>query len=679
MTTVRGGNGNGNGSLGGAPRPAGRRRRRASRRRAAHTKRVVALALTGAALAAVLALAALGGGTYTAVTTWRASCSLDDLRPIALGQNSFVYAADGTFLGTIRAERNRQPVPLKKMSVWMRRATVAVEDRRFYDHEGLDYEGIARAVVRNFEERRIVEGGSTITQQLVRSLYTGNERSWARKKKEACLALKLEQAWSKQQILQAYLNRVFYGNRAYGIEAAARTYFSKSATGLGPAQAALLAGLPQAPSAYDPFARPRVAKARRNVVLEAMRDSGAVSAKRYERLSKRPLRLDRGTLYERQREPYFFSYVRRLLVERYGEKRVRSGGLRVYTTVDLRYQRLARQAVRATLDRTDDPAAAVVAINPANGAIRAMTSVAPGRKRLQFNLAEQGRRQAGSAFKTFVLAEAIRRGVHPDRTLYRSAPFEWQAPGTTEPWEVRTYAGDYHGPSTLSAATLRSDNTVYARLTLDLGPRSVARLASAMGIRTPLLPVGSIGLGSNAVSPLEMASAYATLAAGGVHREPFAIRRVVFANGRVHANDVWGSREPSRVLTDGQALAVTRILERNMHEGTGRGALIGRPAAGKTGTTDRHTDAWFVGYTPTLATSVWVGYPAAAREMTSVHGISVAGGTFPATIWGRFMSPALDGTPVVDWPPATTRPEWERWRGRHQGVLRGERDESRER
>ncbi|MBW3593371.1 MAG: transglycosylase domain-containing protein, partial [Actinobacteria bacterium] len=495
-------------------------------------------------------------------------------------------------------------------------------------------------------------------------------KPWERKKKEACLALKLEEAWSKEQILQAYLNRVFYGNRAYVIEAAARTYFSKSARGLGPAQAALLAGLPQAPSAYNPFTRRRVAKARRNLVLDAMRAEGFLSAERHERLVARPLGLDRGTLYERQREPYFFSYVRRLLVERYGEKRVRSGGLRVYTTVNLRFQRLARRAVARTLDRRGDPASAVVAINPANGAIRAMASVAPGRKRLQFNLAEQGRRQAGSAFKTFVLAEAIRRGVHPERTFYRSAPFEWQPPGTTEPWEVTTYAHDYYGRSTLAAATLRSDNTVYARLTLDLGPESVAELADAMGIQTPLEPVASIGLGSNSVSPLEMASAYATLAAGGLHREPFAIRRVVFANGRVHGNDVWGRSKPTRVLTDGEALAVTRLLERNMHEGTGRGALIGRPAAGKTGTTDEHTDAWFVGYTPTLATSVWVGYPRAAREMKNVHGIAVAGGTFPATIWARFMSPALARTRVVEWPEATTPPEWERWRGEYQDVRR---------
>ena len=657
-----GARGNGNGHV---PRPAGRRRRRLHRQRAVRTKRVAALLVALAALASTLAVVAVSGGAYTAVTTWRDSCSIDDLRPAELGENSFVFAANGRLLGTIRAERNRQPVPFERMSPWVERATLAIEDRRFYEHDGLDYEGIVRAAVRNLEAGEIVEGGSTITQQLVRSLYTGDERSWERKGKEACLALQLEEEWTKEEILETYLNRVFFGNRAYGMQAAARTYFATSARKLGPAQAALIAGLAQAPSAYDPFKRPEAALARRNTVLEAMVDAGYLPRERYEQIVGRPLGLEHGTLYETERERYFFSYVRRLLVERYGEERVRSGGLRVHTTVSLPLQREARQAIRSTLDRGDDPAAAIVAVNPRNGAIRAMTAVAPGERGLQFNLAEQGRRQSGSAFKTFVLAEAVRRGIHPDRTRYLSAPFTYTPPGAEE-WEVSTYAGDYHGPSTIAAATLRSDNTVYARLTVDLGPESVAQLAHDMGIRTELQPVASIGLGSNSVSPLELASAYATLAAGGVYREPFAIRRVVLPNGRVHGADEWGRGERRRVLTDGEAAVVTRILGQNMTSGTGTGAQIGRPAAGKTGTTDRHTDAWFAGYTPRLASAVWVGYPRAAQEMTSVHGITVAGGTFPATIWGRFMGPALEGTPADAWPVPSTPPEWQPWQGEHQ-------------
>ena len=484
MAAARNGNGRLNGSA--AARPAGRRRRRLNRRRALRTKRVAALLLLAGALGVTITLVAVSGGAYTAVTTWREGCSLDDLQPSRLGQNSFVFAANGRLLGTIRSERNRQPVALDRMSPWLERATLAIEDRRFYAHDGLDYEGIVRAAVRNLEEGRIVEGGSTITQQLVRSLYTGDERSWERKGKEACLALELDEQWSKERILETYLNRVFFGNRAYGVQAASRTYFATSARRLGPGQAALVVGLAQAPSAYDPFRRPEAALARRNTVLRAMLDAGYLPPARYERVVKRPLGLDRGTLYEIERERYFFSYVRRLLVERYGEERVRTGGLRVYTTVSLPLQRKAREAIRSTLDRREDPASAIVAVNPRNGAIRAMTAVAPGERGLQFNLAEQGRRQSGSAFKTFVLAEAIRRGIHPERTRYLSAPFTYTPPGAEE-WQVTTYGGDYHGPSTITAATLRSDNTVYARLTVDLGPENVASLAQEMGIVTELV------------------------------------------------------------------------------------------------------------------------------------------------------------------------------------------------
>ena len=301
-----------------------------------------------------------------------------------------------------------------------------------------------------------------------------------------------------------------------------------------------------------------------------------------------------------------------------------------------------------------------------------MTAVAPQRKNLQFNLAAQGRRQAGSAFKTFVLAEAVEEGINPSSTNYLSAPFRWQPDPTCDEsddpncvWKVETYGGDYVGPTTIAAATLRSDNTVYARLTLDVGPENVVEIAQRMGIRTKLEPVASIGLGSNSVSVLEMSSAYATLAAGGVYSEPMAIRRVVLANGKEDDEAGWGKARRKRVFSDGVAYEVTKILERNVQAGTGTGANIGRPMAGKTGTTENHADAWFVGYTPNLATAVWVGYPNAQVEMTSVHGIRVAGGTFPATIWNLFMSQALSGTPVSDWEYPNDPADWDSFDGQY--------------
>jgi len=666
-------NGNGararNGNGGSRP-PTRGRRERARRRRSARSKRraIVLLTLIGV----VAALAAITAGAFTGASA-ALSCDLSSLRPVAIGQNSFIYAADGSLLGSIPAERNRQPRKLDEISPLAVEGAIAIEDRRFYSHMGVDVSGILRAAVKNLEAGEIVEGGSTITQQLVRNLYIGNEKSFNRKAKEACLALKLDADWSKDRILETYLNQVYFGNHAYGIEAAAQTYFSKSAKELGLAQAALLVGLPQAPSAYDPFNREAEAVSRRNEVLRAMLESGDITQEQYEKASAKRLKLKRGELYTKIREPYFFSYVRDLLIKEYGVSTVRSGGLKVYTTIDPRYQRHALDAIRNTLNQPGDPASALVSINPANGAIRAMAAVAPQRRNLQFNLAAQGRRQAGSAFKTFVLAEAIEEGINPS-TPYLSAPFTWQPDPTCSAamdpncvWEVSTFDHSYVGTTSISAATLRSDNTVFARLTLDVGPENVADVAHRMGIKTKLEPVASIGLGSNAVSVLEMASAYATLAAGGVFSEPMAIRKVILASGEDDDEAGWGEPKRKRVFSDGVAYEVTRILEANVRGGTGVSAQISgwSAVAGKTGTTDDFADAWFAGYTPNLATAVWVGYPNAQIEMRSVHGISVSGGSFPAQIWGIFMAAALSGVDPVAWPYPKTPAVWSPFKGQY--------------
>jgi penicillin-binding protein 1A len=666
--------GNGNGLT--AANNRHRRRRRDRRRRDRTQSRRFVLVSVVAVVLGLIAL--LVAAAFTGAQAFRDSCSLASLRPVSIGQNSFVYAANGTILGAIPAEKNRQPVALDQMSPLLADATVAIEDRRFFSHDGLDYEGIVRAAVKNLESGEIVQGGSTLTQQLVRNLYIGNEISWERKTKEACLALKLEdeglpklwgavptdlppielKRWRKDKILETYLNQVYFGSHAYGAEAAAQTYFSKRAGDLNLVESALIAGLPQAPSIYDPFRRPDEAVRRRNEVLAAMRDSGYIEQPAYEQAVAAPLELKPGKLYTRIREPYFFSYVREQLIAKYGSSTVRGGGLRIYTTISPRYQKFAERAIKETLNQDGDPASAVVSINPKNGAIRAMTAVAPGKKRLQFNLAAQGRRQSGSSFKTFVLVEAIRQGINPS-TTYLSAPFHWQPDPNSEPWDVTTYSHSYIGPVPISTATLSSDNTVYARLTLDVGPENVVRTARQMGIKTKLQPVASIGLGSNSVSVLEMASAYATLASGGVYAQPMAIRKVVLPDGRVDKGAGWGVAKKKRVLSDGVAYEVTQILQQNVDAGTGTGANYGDPyVAGKTGTTDNHADAWFAGYTPRASTVVWVGYPDAQIEMSSVHGIQVAGGTFPATIWQLFMSRAFAGVSYVDWPFPKDPAEW---------------------
>ena len=595
----------------------------------------------------VLAVIASGVG---AVAKFRSDCDLKELKAVQIGENSFVYAANGSLLGAIPAERNRTPVALWRVSPWMSKATVAIEDHRFYEHGGVDYEGIARAAIKDLSAGHVVQGGSTITQQLVRNLYISKERTLKRKLKEACLAIRLSRARSKDWILGQYMNQVYYGNHAYGIEAAAETYFSKEARDLTLVESALLAGLPQAPSVYDPIHRPGAARDRRDAVLRALRDYGDISEARYlHAVAQKNLKLKPGKLYTRIREPYFFSYVRDQLIDEYGANTVRSGGLRVYTTINPRLQVAARKAIIDTLYLRDDPAAAVVSINPATGAIRAMTAVTPGKTGNQFNLVAQARRQPGSTFKTFVLTAAVNEGMNPDSTYYTSAPFHYQPDPYTPAWDVQTYDHSYSGSTSVHNATLASDNTVYAQLTLDVGPDKVAEMAHKLGIRSHLDVVPAMGLGADAISPLEEASAYATLAAGGIYSKPMAIRKVVLANGKEDTDAGWGKPQRNRVISDGVAYEVTKILEDNVLGGTGVGAYFGRPAAGKTGTTDNHADAWFSGYVPQLETTVWVGYPQGEIPMLSVHGIAVAGGTFPATIWKLFMETALDKTPALSW------------------------------
>ncbi len=652
----------------------GQRRRRRRRERAAQRRRRTLVILGICLLVAFGLVAATFGGAAAALN----NCSLNSLQPVSQGQNSIVYDGNGAILGSIPTERNRQVIALQNVSSWMQRATIAIEDRRFYQHGGVDWEGILRAAVKDIQAGRAVQGASTITQQLVRNLYPiSNQRTLDRKIKEACLAIKLSDTRSKAWILDEYLNAVYYGNHAYGVKAAAQTYFNEKPRYLTPAQAALLAGLTQAPSDYDPFLHPELALDRRNEVLRAMLDNGDVTRRQYLQAAQSPLGLRDGRRkYDisavSPRDRYFFNYVYDELVAQYGASTVRTGGLKVYTTVDLRLQRQAANAIRGRLNLGTDPAAAVVTIDPQNGQIKAMTAVVPGRRENDFNLASQARRQAGSTFKAFVLATAIKQGINPATTSYLSAPFSYQPDPLSLPWNVHTYDDTYSGPISIESATLKSDNSVYARLTLDVGPENVAETAHNLGVTTPLPPYPSMGLGSIAVSPLEMTSAYATFADGGIASRPTGIRKVVLSDGTIDRDAGWGVPDQHRAIPDWVAAEVTRILGENIQSGTGVAANYGRPAAGKTGTTENHADAWFCGYTPSLTTAVWVGYPRGEIPMTDVHGIAVAGGTFPAEIWHDYMEKATIGTPDRGFPAPRGTPDWlSYYRGQYQWQVGG--------
>ena len=585
---------------------------------------------------------------------------LSACRPIDKGGNSILYAADGTRLGYIASDEAHQPVSIKRIPAGMRFSTIAIEDQRFYQHNGVDVEGVARAAVENIDAGQIVQGGSTITMQLMRNLcITDPKRDLERKIQEAKLAIEYEKRHSKNEILGQYLNSASYGTingrTAVGVQAASKIYFSKPVWKLTLEQSALLAGLPQAPSEYNPILNPRGALERRNEVLDKMADLGYISHRRALQGEQRKLELNPSNSYFNRREPYFFDYVENVLLEKYGVNNVRQGGLKVYTTIDPRLQEIGRDAINSILYYPDDPSSALVAIDPDNGEIKAMVSSGTYGSN-QYNLAAQGHRQAGSTFKTFVLTTAIKQGIDPYTTYYTSKPLDLDLPEWGH-WEVHTADEGYQGTINLQQATVASDNTVFAQLDLDVGPENVAETAKSMGITSPLDGIPAEGLGGLriGVSPLEMSNAYATLANGGVHRNPIAIRKVEFPTGRVDHPE---EPDPKRVLPENVAYEVTRILHDNITYGTGTAAYTGcYGQAGKTGTVDNYTDAWFMGYQPNLSTGVWVGYPQSnAIEMTSVHGITVFGGTFPAEIWHAFYTNA--GIPCEDFPVPSEPIDW---------------------
>lgn len=587
---------------------------------------------------------------------------INDPNAFSVAQTTKVYSADGILLANLYLE-NRQIVDLEDISPHLLDAVVAVEDERFYQHNGVDFIGLIRAVITNAATGRR-EGASTLTQQFIRNTILAEERfeiSLKRKAREAYLALELERQHSKEEILAMYLNTVYYGEGAYGAEAAALTFFNKHASELTIAEAALLAGLPQAPSRLTPYENPDGAVGRRNWVLSKMYEQGYITAEEYEAGKVEELDIERSQELDEQgiyQAPYFVAHVKKLLQDEYGTSLVFQGGLTVYTTLDTKMQTYAEEASRNILDRPDDPDNALVAIEPSTGYIKALVG---GRdwSTNKFNFATQAKRQPGSSFKVFTLVTALEEGMPPRRMLDSASPATIPTGG--RPWIVgNAEGGGGRGYITLQAATVGSVNTAFARLIAEIGAEKVALTARRMGIESEIQPFLSITLGSQEVTPLEMASAFGTLAADGRHYPPIAITKILDSSG-----EVVFEAEPvgEQVITHNIAYAATQIMKGVITGGTARRANIGRPAAGKTGTTQDYRDAWFVGYTPDLACSVWMGYTP-EKPMRSVHGRRVFGGTFPAEIWHDFMIKALADTPSRDFNPApppkyTWKDEWD--------------------
>jgi penicillin-binding protein 1A len=574
-------------------------------------------------------------------------------------QNGVVYAADGhTVLLVLRGDESRTVVRDDQISPWIKYAIVAIEDQRFWEHRGVDVRGILRAAWQDVTNREVVEGGSTITQQFIKRAFVSDKRSIARKVREAAFAWQLEQKWTKTEILDAYLNTIFFGNQAYGVEQASRIYFGHHADHMTIAEAAMLAGIPQDPTLYDPILHPQHTKARRHAVLQAMLDQHLITRAQLREADATPLPTAKTIRHPsvQGQAPYFADYVREQLLATYPRDKVFGGGLKVRTTIDLGLQKLAQQAVQKWLPSPDGPQAALVALDPQTGAVKAMVG---GRNYhdSQFNLATQRNRQVGSSFKPIVLATALREGIAP-QTQFESGPVTINADGRL--WSVDNYEGESLGVTDLSNAMVHSDNTVFAQLTALVGPKNVAHTAAMLGING-LHGYFSIGLGAEAVSPVEMARAYAAFANGGDRVDgsitgnmPRTIDIVRDADG-AHANAPIRKSQ----LSAGDAGTIAQILRSVVSSGTGTAAQIpGWTIAGKTGTTENYGDAWFVGFTPELVVAVWVGYPTKLVSMTTdFHGSAVVGGTYPALIFKAFAQQAieyLDLDPAATFPSAST-------------------------
>jgi penicillin-binding protein 1A len=626
------------------------------------------LLIGGGVTVAALVIGAIAAVGYV-LNVEQSAPAIGSLRPILGGGSSQVFAADGTRLGFIQSDQLRTPVSWSQIPTDLKNATVAIEDQRFYKNNGVDLTGIFRAAVKDITHGKALQGGSTITMQLMRNLYLGGDQHTLKQKIiEAKLAIEYNKRHSKRTILTNYLNSVPYGTlggqTAIGVQAASREFFDKPASQLNLQQSALLAGLPQAPSQYNPFGDAGEAKRRRNEVLAKMAELHYISSSEAHAAESAPLEVKRGYFYSQRKENFFFEYVHQQLAKRYGEQTVAQGGLRVYTTIDLNMQRLARKAIAEVLNQPEDPASAIVTINPANGDIEAMAE-SQSYEESQYNLASQGHRQPGSTFKAIVLADALTRGVDPNSTTYDSHTLSpgWLPSYPT--YEVKTFGGEQNGTINLVQATLKSDNTVYAQLAADLGESTVTEMARKMGVVSPLHSYAAEALGglTLGVTPLEMANVYATLADGGYRNSPIAITKVVFPDG--HVDDNWGQPHRVKVLSEAVTAEETSILKQNVESGTATRSAIGCPTAAKTGTTSELVDAWLDGYTPNYSTAVWMGYPNKRVSMTDVHGEPQQGGYLPAEIWHAYMSAVEEGKTCVPFKPSSEAISYQPFYGKY--------------
>lgn len=559
----------------------------------------------------------------------------NNMRPAVSSQ---VFDSHGQLITTLHSDQNRLPIDINKVPQNLQNAFIAAEDNRFYEHIGIDPIGIFRAIFANLTNRGIAQGGSTITQQLAKNAFLSQEQTLKRKIQEAMLALEIEHKYSKKEILEMYMNQIYFGQGAYGIQTAAKTYFNKDVNELTLTQCAMLAGLPKSPNYYSPFNNLNEAKKRKNVVLDQMVKYGYVSAAEAEDAKNQDLGLSKSH-QSKEADEYasFIDYVSQQVAKKYGDDALYKEGLKIYTTMDVDKQHAAVRAMRNLPNNYTDengltqPQAAIVSIDPKTGHILAMVG---GRGQDSFNRASMAVRQPGSAFKPFVYLTALQHDMTPDTTMD-------DQPVTYGSWSPKNAGGSYSGTMTLSDALAHSVNTIAVQLADKVGTKNIIANAKKMGITTldakdDNLAMALGGL-TKGVTPLEMASAYGTFANKGVHVKPTAIVKILDRNGNVleDASTLEKEETKTRVMSEREAYEMTTMLEGVIDHGTGTAAAIGRPAAGKTGTTDDNKDAWFVGYTPDIVTAVWIGDDTGSHSLGEIYG-----GTIPAEIWKDYMSSA---------------------------------------
>jgi 1A family penicillin-binding protein len=580
-----------------------------------------------------------------------------DLDPLA--QRSIVVAADGmNILAALHGEENRDVVPFEQIPGVLAATVLAVEDANFYVHGGVDVRSMVRAMFANVQAGDVQQGGSTITQQLVKNALLGSKQDFSRKIKEAVLSVRLERQLSKREILERYLNTVYLGNGAYGVQAGAETYFGKDAKDLDQADSALLAGMIKNPAGYDPYRFPEAAAQRREEVVGRLRKVGAIDRAGAHAILATPLPTELHTVLPKPNDYFVNEVVQRLLGDKgLGATRQQrydalfKGGLTIRTTLDPAVQEKAVVAVRDGLPNTNGKfTAALVSVDPNTGAVRALVG-GPGFEQAKYNIATQGiGRQVGSSMKPFVLAAALDSGISPRSTINGASPCRFDNTGGGEPiYDVENFEGSRGGVANLYDQTRHSVNCAYVRLGLVVGLGNVVDMAHRLGVTAALAPNLSLPLGTSEIRPIDMASAYATFAAEGLYRQPYFVEEIRDRHGKVIYRH---EDQPRRAISTEVAREVIDVMKGTITSGTGTAARFAnrRPAAGKTGTTADYGDAWFVGYTRQLSTAVWMGSPLGNTiTMKNVGGRRVTGGSYPARIWQAFMGPAHAGLPILDW------------------------------